>query len=159
MQDIRGQMWLEGKGRRQLHTDLSQMWDLTSTFLSLSFPHTLLTFSLPGARSWNVQVSLIYPRKLGLIWNQGTSSLSLSSAEIIGIRHFSYHPAFPGSCYYSESLRPLSGLSTGKPSCSYQIPSPVMHIRPQTTWYFLWLPLVCSFIPHSFNKYFYFLKF
>lgn len=85
-------MWLEGEGRRQLHTDLGQTWDLTSTFLSLSFPHTLLTFSLPGARSWNVQVSLIYPRKLGLIWNQGTSSLSLSSAEIIGIRHFRYHP-------------------------------------------------------------------
>lgn len=158
MQDIRGQMWMEGKGRR--HTDLSQMWDLTSTFLSLSFPHTLLTFSLPGARSWNVQVSLIYARKLGLIWNQGTSSLSLSSAEIIGIRHFRYHPAFLSLLV--TTLSP-SGLCLASQQGSHLVPTRFLHQlctsghKPHGIFSgCLWC---VHLFTHSFNKYFYFLKF
>lgn len=84
---------MEGKGQRP-QSDVRPHLHLSFPLIS-SHPPALLTFSLPKVRSWNAQVSLIYPRKLGLIWNQGTSGLSLSSAEITGIRHFRYHPASP----------------------------------------------------------------
>lgn len=124
-----------------------------------SHPPALLTFSFPEARSWNGQVSLIYPRKLGLIWNQGApaSAFQVLRLQVSDTRD---HLASPSLLVTTLSR---SGLCLASQQGSHLVPTGFLHQlytsghKPRGIFSgCLWC---VRLLTHSFNKYFSFLKF